>query len=1038
MNESILKALMRLFAIVANVQKDKLSSDAREIVKSYLSLQLNNSLVEEYLDLFDEYLATHHKKSDGGSRKERKRTSLNSVKVLMICQEINEQLEQKDKIVVLIRLLEFIHEDSDITENELDFIKTVADVFNISTEEYGEIKNFMIDGVEKIQTQKKLLIIDNVKTSDHNSQYIHIFDENMNGIIAILHVESTNTYLLQYTGDESLYLNALNIIPGRAYIFENGSVIKGHRMSPVYYTDIESRYILDDDAKRVILIAKDIEFKFKNSNNGIQKFSLYEESGNMLGIMGGSGVGKSTLLNVLNGNLPLRRGNITINGYDLQEDKEELKGVIGFVPQDDLLIEELTVYQNLYYNAKLCFSNFTDDEIDKVVEKILLDLDLLDIKQLRVGDTLNKFISGGQRKRLNIALELMREPSILIVDEPTSGLSSQDSEIVMSLLKEQTLKGKLVLVNIHQPSSDIFKLFDKLLILDKGGYPVYYGNPIDSVVYFKTESKHVNASERECGLCGNVNPEQSLQILEAKMVNEYGKLTRVRKITPQEWYNRFIENLQSKIKIPEIIEKIPLPDNKFKIPNRFKQFKIFSVRNLLSKLTNRQYLLINLLESPLLAMILGYFTKYISGTQDDPNKYLFSENENIPAYLFMCVIVALFIGLTVSAEEIIRDRKILKRESFLNLSWVSYLNSKIVILFLMAAVQALSFVLVGNYILGIKSLTFSYFIIIFSTIASANLIGLNISSALNSVVNIYITIPFILVPQLLLSGVIVNFNKLHKNFTNIEYVPVIGDLMISRWSYEALSVNQFKNNEYEKYFFDVDKEISKLTFQSMFRLPELQLRLNRSIRAIGHKKQNKQQFNNDMILLKNEFSELKKQVASIKFKSLEGFDTTKFTKKYGNIATDYLDELKKYYRDKAYKANIKKDAIFSKLIKQLGKQKLVNELKNNYYNKRLAEFVLNKNEIKKIVETKKHTLFQTKDPIFQTPSTNYGRAHFYSAEKQIFGLSISTVWFNVAVIWLATIVMYIVLVFNGLKKAMNLINELNLLSYLKQKLKNRD
>ena len=198
----------------------------------------------------------------------------------------------------------------------------------------------------------------------------------------------------------------------------------------------------------------------------------------------------------------------------------------------------------------------------------------------------------------------------------------------------------------------------------------------------------------------------------------------------------------------------------------------------------------------------------------------------------MCVIVALFIGLTVSAEEIIRDRKILKRESFLNLSWSSYLNSKIVVLFILAAIQSISFILVGNFILGIKWMTFSYFIIIFSTIASANLIGLNISSALNSVVTIYITIPFILVPQLLFSGVIVSFNKLHRNFMSVEYVPVIGDLMISRWAYEALAVNQFKNNEFEKYFFNVEKEISHLSFQSMFRLPELQSRVDRSIKNL--------------------------------------------------------------------------------------------------------------------------------------------------------------------------------------------------------------
>ena len=154
----------------------------------------------------------------------------------------------------------------------------------------------------------------------------------------------------------------------------------------------------------------------------------------------------------------------------------------------------------------------------------------------------------------------------------------------MLLLKEQTLKGRLVVVNIHQPSSDIYKLFDILLILDKGGYPVYYGNPIDALTYFKTLGNHVNPGENECLTCGYVNPEQILRIIESKTVSEYGKLTVNRKISPEEWYNHFRKQ-SSPIDLFQP-ERRNYRANFFSVPGSWKQFRIFSIRNLLTKVTN--------------------------------------------------------------------------------------------------------------------------------------------------------------------------------------------------------------------------------------------------------------------------------------------------------------------------------------------------------------------------------------------------------------------------------------------------------------------
>ena len=250
---------------------------------------------------------------------------------------------------------------------------------------------------------------------------------------------------------------------------------------------------------------------------------------------------------------------------------------------------------------------------------------------MQVGNPLKKFISGGQRKRLNIGLELIREPSVLFVDEPTSGLSSRDSENIMDLLKELSLKGKLVFVVIHQPSSDIFKLFDKLLILDIGGYPVYYGNPVESVLYFRRITNHVNADKSECATCGNVNPEQIFNILEAKVVDEYGKFTEKRKISPLQWYD-FYKNERV---VPVRKKDYSTPKSSLRIPNKLIQWLVFATRDVRSKLSNAQYLVINFTEAPFLAFILSYLVRYFSKDESNTsNQYIFSDNENLTAYLF--------------------------------------------------------------------------------------------------------------------------------------------------------------------------------------------------------------------------------------------------------------------------------------------------------------------------------------------------------------------------------------------------------------------
>ncbi|MCE3278297.1 MAG: transporter related protein [Bacteroidetes bacterium] len=994
MSEKILRALMRLFAIIA--KSDENSSDAREIVQSYLKQQLNKEQVDEYLNVYEDYLKQQNEGAEG--EKKKRRLAVSSVKVIVICDQINEELTQKQKFIVLLNLIEFVSSKGSISEQEMEFITTVSSSFNIPDAELNQcIELATKESVSDLEDSSELLIASQAK--DHafiKAKFFH--SDSISGELAVLKINSIGIYLIRYFGKTELFLNGQIINRGTIYVLSPGSSIRSSKVLPIYYSDIVSCFLKGTSDEKLVFSVNELEYKFKSGKIGLRKLNFTENSGKLIGIMGGSGAGKSTLLNILNGNNAPSAGEVLINGHNLHKHKKMLEGVVGYIPQDDLLIEELTVYQNLFYNSKLCFDGDEEEKIHQMVLNMLNDLGLIETKDLKVGNPLEQTISGGQRKRLNIALELIREPSVLFVDEPTSGLSSRDSENIMDLLKELALKGKLVFVVIHQPSSDIFKMFDKLLLLDVGGYPIYNGNPVEAVVYFKTLINQVNANESECITCGNVNPEQIFNIIESKVLDENGNQTRNRRISPKEWNEYYTAKIDKGSATDSDKEIHPLK-NTFKKPNFLNQFKVFTTRDVLSKLANAQYLYITLFEAPILALVLASLIKYYKSD----GEYMFSGNKNIPAYLFMCVLVALFIGLTVSAEEIIRDRKILKRESFLNLSKGSYLTSKIVILFFISAVQTLSFVLIGNYILEIKGMYSDYWMVLFTASCFANMLGLNISASFNSAVTIYILIPFILIPQILLSGVIVKFEELN---------PKI---------FEALAVNQFVKNDYEKNIYAYDKAISNNAFKKVYWYSKM----NELLDETKNLAPDKGERTSNIALLKCEIEKEMKLFPAISFTSINKFAPSAFDDNTVKETKEYLGILRKIYAENYDVAVKSKDAWMAKFQESETGKAQYEKLLNSSQNTKLEELVKNVgSDLSEVIE-ENGSLVATTDPIFRDGSReNFVRSHFFAPTKNVFGKSYSTYWVNVFVIWAMTLLLWITLYFDALRKLLKMFENL--------------
>ena len=947
MTDIILSSFLSLFALFGKEEQVD-EAWAKAMLVSYLKHHFGIRNIDAYLELYSDMRGAYEM-TDGLDTKDTIRG---------ICTSLRGKITNREEALLLLRLMEFCGcKNGEIPA----MFRLMAQTFSVSEE---QLQNFT----------------DYVNNKESKYVMLHHID-GTDGQLKTLLDPTTGLMLFTYSGNDTVLLNDVPVLSGAFQVWLQSSVLKGKNGKPLYYSTIIDAHNRrnnksQDKLREVEFCGRNINFRFPNSDNGMHDLSFTLHNGELLAIMGGSGTGKSTLLSILNGTIIPQEGTITINGHDISE--SAAKDLIGFVPQDDLLIEELTVYQNLWYTAKLCFEGMPDHEIDKRVLKTLKDLGLDAARDLKVGSAINKYISGGQRKRLNIALELIREPAVLFLDEPTSGLSSADTEKVINLLKEQTFKGKLIIVNIHQPSSDVYKLFDRLWLLDKGGYPVFDGNPIDAITYFKEAANYADAETSACPTCGNVNPEIVLNIIDEKALNSSGEISDERKMSPQEWHDIYLKN-REELPQPEVSD---IPPSDQKKPGILKQFTIFLRRNIRTKITNLQYLLITLLSAPVLALVCAMLTRYAP-----PEGYSVMDNKNLVSYFFMSVIVATFLGMSGSAEEIIKDRALLKREKFLQLSYGSYISSKIVYMAGVSLLQTLLFILIGNSIMGLHGLTGEWWLILFTTSLLSNLVGLLLSQCLSSVVAIYISIPMLLIPQILLCGLVVSFSDLTPKSTTGN-VPLIGDLIPSRWAYEALAVTSFTDNEFEKPFFSTDKVKYENQFYNVGFLYELESQLetmnDEQKRGKEVKPEHLEVIHTNLPIL-TEFCQMQPYQGDDSYASLHA----------------YMKEAEAILSERNNKASLESNRIMTEMVRQHGKEAVL-ELKKDNYNIKLEDCVIGADQ-GRLLDIVDNCIVPRTSQIYLTPRSTIGRAPFYSSEKVVGSWHIKTLWFNLSMMLLMCI-----------------------------------
>jgi ABC-type multidrug transport system ATPase subunit len=592
----------------------------------------------------------------------------------------------------------------------------------------------------------------------------------------------------------------------------------------------------------------EVTHRFGKGEIGLEGISFNVTRGELVCVMGASGSGKSTLLRVLAGQLQPTTGEVILNGQSLYRNLDALKHYISYMPQQDAFDEHLTIGENLQFAAAIRAPHLSRRDRTRRLDAKLIELGLGERRDAVVGSPEKKTLSGGERKRLNIGLDMIGMSDVYLFDEPTSGLSSKDSEHVMEIIRGMA-HNKIIVVTIHQPSSKIFQMFHKAILLDKGGRLVFFGTPSEMLRYFaEAEHQHQFGAELgACPSCGTTRPEFIFDVLETPLrdlsgdviyeENSRSQLVPSRRYSPEFWRDKYeafrlIQDVKQVSLRQESVTPLPAaPARKKRLPIRWHdqwtQFRTLLRRAFISKLRNRANLVITICVSPVLALLIATILRYSeSGTYDFASAY------HIPTFLFLGLIVAMFLGLTNSADDIIRDRAVLQRERNLDVRLSYYVIAKTLTLGVFALIQCVLFVLIGDYVLGIRGMFWIYLGIMFMTAMSGVSLGLLISSLVADPKTAANIVPLVLIPQIIMGGALIKYEDMNRNLALLYtlshwfsehpstdkskkmesklQVPFVCQFVAMRWSYEEMVLAQAKLNPLTRRQDRTQREIDRI------------------------------------------------------------------------------------------------------------------------------------------------------------------------------------------------------------------------------------
>lgn len=740
MTARLLHSLVRLFALIA------LSDEEKDVQRQEAFIV---NMLRDYLpeDKIAPAIAGFRKeKSRLGEMLTAKKLSRHSVKALKISRDIARELPVREQGILLLRFTEYILEYAATNSLAYQLAELMSEVMHFPEGHYEDLKAF-IGGTER---------------SLPEAHYRQFFSAKLH----VLYLDAEHVYVKANV--PGVYLDASEMHRGRVYPFYYHHRLRYHEES-ISFLALRHAFIQDaPDVKALQL--RDLSMSYKGHGKVIQDMSVDFLPASINAIMGPSGAGKSTLLRLIGGQKNPGTGSVH---YVLQENAHLRP---AYIPQEDSLIPELSLEKQLMYQLR--FSGYKRENTAARARQILQDCGLIRHAACLPGYPAHSRLSGGERKRMAVALGLASLPNVLILDEPTSGLSFGDARELLAILRTLANRGIMIICSLHQPGGDILAACDRILYMDYGGVPVFAGPP-DAI------AGHV----AEC--TGQVFPEipqhRLFSSVEARIhecfMSESGVSRGERKYPPEFWQRHYRPLLSDAVGKKQCLRIQAKPAAGLGL--KMLQRRLERLWN------NRPRILGMLLYAPLMSALLSGITRYSEG-----ERYVFADNPHFPVFLLMTVIVALFGGLVFFSGGLIHDRNFRKREHVNTGRNASFLNASAIPVILAGILQAILFVFPAQCILGFKGCMHIFIAVYALLFIFAGFTALFLSTLFRNAAMVYILIPFLLIPQLIFSGLLIPYDTMPLRGKHTDARPVSALCFVSHYAFDAMAVSAFMDNPY--------------------------------------------------------------------------------------------------------------------------------------------------------------------------------------------------------------------------------------------------